>query len=81
MEEKHKREKRRCTPTVRRGLSRYLEELERSGKNLLVFNGGEMIFSSGSRGIMPLIEAIDALGGSRLDDLVTADRIIGRAAA
>jgi hypothetical protein len=61
-------------------LSRYIEMLEDSEMNLLVFKGGELVFSSDSRGIKPLVEAIDALG-ERLEDIVTADRIVGRAAA
>ena len=61
-------------------LSGYLDALEESGMNLLVFSGGEVVFSSDERGIAPLLEAIDAIGGERLGDLVTADRIVGRAA-
>ena len=60
--------------------SRYLDMLEESGLNLLVFSGGETVFSSGSRGIMPLIEAIEVLDREGLGELVTADRIVGRAA-
>jgi len=60
--------------------SRYLDILEESGLNLLVFSGGETVFSSGSRGIMPLLEAIDGLDKEGLGELVTADRIVGRAA-
>jgi hypothetical protein len=54
--------------------------LEESGLNLLVFRGGETVFSSASGGIMPLIEAIDVLDSEGLGELVTADRIVGRAA-
>jgi len=61
-------------------MSRYLEKLDESGLNLLVFNGDEVVFSSGSRGIMPLIEAIDSLDKEGLGELVTADRIVGKAA-
>ncbi len=60
--------------------NRYLDLLEESGLNLLVFSGGETVFSSGSGGIMPLIEAIDGLDREGLGELVTADRIVGRAA-
>ncbi len=60
--------------------SRYLDILEESGLNLIVFSGGETVFSSGSRGIMPLVEAIDGLDREGLGELVTADRIVGRAA-
>jgi hypothetical protein len=61
-------------------LSRYLDELEESGMNLLVYSGGELVFSSDKKGIVPLIDAIDAIGGEGLGDLVTADRIVGKAA-
>jgi hypothetical protein len=60
--------------------SRYIDILEESGLNLLVFSGEEMVFSSGSGGIMPLIEAIDSLNRDGLGELITADRIVGRAA-
>lgn len=61
-------------------VNRYLDLLEESGLNLLVFSGGETVFSSGSGGIMPLIEAIEGLDRGGLGELITADRIVGRAA-
>ena len=61
-------------------VNHYLDMLEESGLNLLVFSGGETVFSSGSRGILPLIEAIEGLDREGLGELVTADRIVGRAA-
>jgi len=61
--------------------NRYLDELEESGMNLLVFSGGKMVYSSDERGIMPLVDAIDVIGGEGLGDLITADRIVGKAAA
>ena len=60
--------------------NRYLDILEESGLNLLVFNGEETVFSSRSGGIMPLIEAIEGLDRRGLEELITADRIVGRAA-
>ncbi len=62
-------------------MSRYLALLEDSGQNLLVFRDGEVIFSSGSKGVAPLVEAVDAFGREGLMGVVTADRIVGRAAA
>ena len=59
---------------------RYLDMLEEAGLNLLGFSGGETVFSSGSRGIMPIIEAIEGLDREGLGELVTATRIVGRAA-
>jgi hypothetical protein len=61
-------------------VNHYLDMLEESGLNLLVFSGGVIVFSSGSRGILPLIEAIEGLDREGLGELVTADRIVGRAA-
>lgn len=62
-------------------MSRYLTLLEESGQNLLVFRDGEVIFSSASRGVAPLIEAVDTVGREGLEGVVTADRIVGKAAA
>jgi hypothetical protein len=61
-------------------LSRYLDELEDLGMNLLVYSGGELVFSSDKNGIVPLIDAIDVIGEEGWGDLVTADRIVGKAA-
>jgi hypothetical protein len=55
--------------------------LDVSGENLLVFRNGEVIFSSASRGVAPLIEAVEAVGREGLEGVVTADRIVGKAAA
>jgi len=63
------------------GLSGYLSRLEESGANLMVFRNGGVIFSSTGRGISPLIEVIDAFGREGLRGVVTADRIVGKAAA
>jgi hypothetical protein len=54
--------------------------LDESGMNLLVFRKGELIFSSGKHGIIPIIEALDSLELGDNRSLVTADRIVGRAA-
>jgi len=61
-------------------LSRYLDELEESEMNLLVYSGGELVFSSDKNGIVPLMDAIDAISGEGLGYLVTADRVVGKAA-
>ncbi len=44
-------------------LSCYLDELDESGMNLLVYRGGELVFSSYMDGIVHLMDAIDAIGG------------------
>lgn len=61
-------------------LSRYLDELEELGMNLLMYRGGRLVFSSDKNGIVPLMDAIDAIGGEGRGDLVTADRVVGKAA-
>jgi hypothetical protein len=62
-------------------LSRYLEQLVDSENNLMIFRGDELVFSSSGRGIAPLIEAIDTVGRENLSGVVTADRVVGKAAA
>ena len=62
-------------------MNRYLEQLVNSENNLMVFREDELIFSSSGRGIAPLIEAIDAIGRVNLRGVVTADRVVGKAAA
>lgn len=62
-------------------LSRYLEELERTGLSLLIYRGGEVIFSSAGGGMRPLLEAIETLGRDMLRGTIVADKIVGRAAA
>jgi hypothetical protein len=61
-------------------LDKYLERLDASGLSLMVYNGGEVIFQSASKGVRPYLEAIDALGG-RLKGTLIVDKIVGRAAA
>jgi hypothetical protein len=62
-------------------LENYLVALVKSKKNLLIYRNDEIIFSSEARGVKPLIEAIDELGPKRLKGVVTADRVVGKAAA
>lgn len=62
-------------------MSRYLEELEEMGLSLIIYRGDEVIFSSASGGIMPLLDAIDTLGRDGLRGTLVTDKIVGRAAA
>ncbi len=62
-------------------MSRYLEQLLNSENNLMVFCEDKLVFQSQGRGIAPLIEAINTLGRKNLIGVVTADRVVGRAAA
>jgi hypothetical protein len=63
------------------GLSVYLERLEASGENLMVFRDGCVVFSSSGKGVSPLIEVIDLHGRDGLRGVITADKIVGKAAA
>lgn len=47
----------------------------------MVWRGGEVVFSSPSKGIRPHLEAIERLGRDALRGSVMADKIVGRAAA
>jgi hypothetical protein len=47
----------------------------------MIWKGGEVVFSSPSKGIRPHLEAIERLGRERLAGSVMADKIVGRAAA
>ena len=62
-------------------MSRYLRQLKESGMNLLVFRGDDVIYSSSGRGVSPLLGAIEEVGLEGLEGVLTADRIVGRAAA
>ena len=55
--------------------------MEKTGLSLLIYRDGEVVFSSASRGIRPLLDAIDALSREELRGAVVADKIVGRAAA
>ena len=59
----------------------YLTELDKRGMCLMVWKGGEVVFSSPSKGIRPHLEAIERLGREKLAGSVMADKIVGRAAA
>ena len=61
-------------------LNRYLEMLEETKANLIVFKDDEVLFSSDRRGVSPLIEVIDKFGQEKLGGVVTSDRIVGKAA-
>jgi len=62
-------------------LSRYIEELEKTGLSILIYRGEKVIFSSASVGMRPLLEAIVTLGREMLRGTIVADKIVGRAAA
>ena len=47
----------------------------------MIWEGGEVVFSSPSKGIRPHLEAIERLGRERLVNSVMVDKIVGRAAA
>jgi hypothetical protein len=47
----------------------------------MVFRDDEVIFTSSSRGVAPLLEVVDAIGLEELRGVVTVDRVVGKAAA
>ncbi len=59
----------------------YLMELDRRGACLMVWRGGEIVFSSSSKGVKPHVEALRSLGREGLRGAIMADKIVGRAAA
>jgi len=65
----------------RKPLDVYLAELDKRGMCLMVWKGGEVVFSSPSKGIRPHLEVIERLGREKLAGSVMADKIVGRAAA
>ena len=62
-------------------MDRYLELLEKKRLSLLIYSGDEVIFSSASMGMKPLLEAIEALGVESLRGTIVVDKVVGRAAA
>ncbi len=61
-------------------MSSLLQTLVESGENLMVYKDGDMIFSSSGRGVSPLLEVIEEFGVDDLRGVVTADRVVGKAA-
>ena len=61
-------------------LDEYLSKLDELGLSLMVYEGGSVIFKSGSKGVRPHLEAIGTLG-TRLKGTIMVDKIVGRAAA
>lgn len=62
-------------------MSLYLDELARTGLSLMIHLDGEVVFTSGGHGIMPLLEAVDVIGRDSLRGSIVVDKIVGRAAA
>jgi hypothetical protein len=62
-------------------MNKYLEYLERTGKSLIIYRKGEIIFQSDKKGIRPHLIAIERLGREALQGTVMVDKIVGRAAA
>jgi hypothetical protein len=61
-------------------LDEYVARLDESDLSLIVYDSGDVVFKSRSKGIRPHLEAIDALG-ERLKGTTMVDKIVGRAAA
>lgn len=59
----------------------YIERLEKSGKSLIIYKDGKIVFESDSQGVKPHIEALEKLGRESLKESIMLDKIVGRAAA
>lgn len=62
-------------------MSKYLDELEEKRLSLLIYRGGEVVYSGSGRGVGSLLDALDTVGKEKLRGALVADKIIGRAAA
>jgi len=63
-------------------LSALLRRLDEEGLSLIIMADGKTVFSSNKDGMVPLLEAIDKIGASRLSgSVVVVDKIVGKAAA
>ena len=51
------------------------------GLDLMILKDGVTIFSGAGDGIIPLMEAVEALGLEQLNGSVVVDRVVGKAAA
>lgn len=62
-------------------LNDYIKRLRQEKLNLIILNEDTTLFTSSEEGMKPLIEAINLLGISKLEDAIVVDKIVGKAAA
>ena len=62
-------------------MTELLELLDVLGLDLMILKDGVTIFSGAGDGIIPLMEAVEALGLEQLNGSVVVDRVVGKAAA
>ena len=62
-------------------LNDHLKRLRREKLNLIILKEDTTLFTSSEEGMKPLIEAINRVGISTLEDAIVIDKIVGKAAA
>jgi len=62
------------------GMADLLKQLDVLGLDLIILKDGVTIFSRAGDGIIPLMEAVEALGLEQLNGSVVADKVVGKAA-
>lgn len=59
----------------------FLEKLDDKRLNLIIIKDGKTLFSSSRDGMVPLLEAMDNLGLSKLSGSIVVDKMVGKATA
>lgn len=62
-------------------LNDHIKRLRREELNLIIVEENRTLFTSSEEGMKPLIEAINRVGVSTLEDVIVIDKIVGKAAA
>jgi glycerol-3-phosphate O-acyltransferase len=62
-------------------LNDHIKRLRREKMNLIILKEDKTLFTSSEEGMKPLIEAINRVGISTLEDAIVVDKIVGKAAA
>lgn len=61
--------------------NKYTERIKKEGLNLVLLKNNKTLFKSNKDGMKPLLQAINTLGLTNLEDTVVVDRIVGKAVA
>ena len=59
----------------------YIKILDEEELNLIIIKKRKLIFKSSKKGMVPLLEAIENLGLSKLSNSIVIDKLVGKAAA
>jgi hypothetical protein len=62
-------------------LNDHIKKLRREKLNLIILKEDMILYMSSEEGMKPLIEAINMVGISTLEDAIVIDKIVGKAAA